>query len=531
MPLPIEVTGPSQSGFESILTPEALEFVADLNREFNPRRKELLARRHQLHDEIQSGKRPAFLEETRAIREGDWQIAPLPDDLQDRRSEITGPVDRKMMINALNSGAYVFMADLEDSNSPHWHNQIQGQINLRDAYDRTISFTNPAGKHYALKDGRLAVMLVRPRGLHMEEKHLLVEGKSTSGSLLDVGLYLFHNAQRSLNAGTGPYFYLPKMEGHLEARWFNDVFTWSEQRLDIPHGSIKVTVLIETILAAFEMEEILHELRDHITGLNAGRWDYMFSAIKKFHHDPDFLWPDRSQVTMTVPMMRAYTELMVRTCHKRGAHAIGGMAAFIPSRKDAEINRTALAKVHEDKEREANDGFDGSWVAHPDLVPTCTEVFSTQFEDGRVNQKHRMREDVNVAPEQLLDFTVPGGKITEAGVRLNIRIGIQYIQAWLRGNGAVALYNLMEDAATAEISRSQIWQWIQHPEGKLDDGRKVTVAMIQSMIPEELVVIRTEHGASYHEESTLQATQLFETLVVSDTFEEFLTTQAYDLIE
>ena len=305
-----------------------------------------------------------------------------------------------MMINALNFGACVFMADLEDSNTPHWHNQIQGQINLRGAYDCSISFTNPEGKHYALKDGRLAVMLIRPRGLHMEEKHLLVEGESSSGSLLDVGLYLFHNAQRALDAGTGPYFYLPKIEGHLEARWFNEVFTWSEQRLGIPHGSIKATVLIETILAAFEMEEIIYELRDHMAGLNAGRWDYMFSAIKKFHHDPDSLWPDRSQVMMTVPMMRACTELMVRTCHKRGAHAIGGMAAFIPSRKDSEVNRTAFAKVREDKEREANDGFDGSWVAHPDLVPTCTEVFSAQFEDGRVNQKHRLREDVNVAPEQ-----------------------------------------------------------------------------------------------------------------------------------
>ena len=400
MSVSIEVTGPSQSGFAVILTPEALEFVADLNCEFNPRHKELLGRRHQFHDEIQSGKRQTFLEETRAVRVGDWQIAPLPDDLQDRRSEITGPVDRKMMINALNSGACVFMADLEDSNTPHWHNQIQRQINLRDAYDRSISFINPEGKHYALKDGRLAVMLIRPRGLHMEEKHLLVEGESSSGSLLDVGLYLFHNAQRALDAGTGSYFYLPKIEGHLEARWFNEVFTWSEQRLGIPHGSIKATVLIETILAAFEMEEIIYELRDHMAGLNAGRWDYMFSAIKKFHHDPDFLWPDRSQVTMTVSMMRAYTELMVRTCHKRGAHAIGGMAAFIPSRKDSEVNSS-----------------------------------------------------------------------------------------------------------------------------------KVTTDMIRTMIPEELEVIRKEHGAAYHEESTLQATKLFESLVTSDTFEEFLTTQAYDLIE
>ena len=531
MPQPIQVTGSTQPGFDAILSPEALEFVAALNREFNPRRKELLARRHQLHAAIQSGKRPTFLEETREVRESEWQVASIPEDLQDRRTEITGPVDRKMMINALNSGACVFMADLEDSNTPHWHNQIQGQGNLRDAYDRTISFTSPEGKHYSLKEGRLAVMVIRPRGLHMEEKHLLVEGETTSGVLLDVGLYLFHNARRSLDMGTGPYFYLPKMEGRLEARWFNDVFTWSEERLGLPRGSIKATVLIETILAAFEMEEILYELRDHMAGLNAGRWDYMFSAIKKFHHDPNFLWPDRSQVTMTVPMMRAYTELMVRTCHKRGAHAIGGMAAFIPSRKDPEINRVAFAKVREDKEREADDGFDGSWVAHPDLVPVCTEVFSTQFEDGRVNQKHRMREDVNVAPEQLLDFKIPGSTITEAGVRLNIRIGIQYIQAWLRGNGAVALYNLMEDAATAEISRSQIWQWIQHPEGKLEDGRKVTVEMIRAMIPEELAVIREEHGAAYHEESTLQAAGLFESLATSDVYEEFLTTPAYDLIK
>ncbi len=531
MPLPVEVTAPAQPGFDSILTPAALEFVADLNREFNPRRKELLARRRQIHAEIQAGKRPTFLEATREVREGDWQVAPIPEDLQDRRSEITGPVDRKMMINALNSGAYVFMADLEDSNTPHWNNQIQGQINLRDAYGRTISFTNPDGKHYALKDGRLAVMVVRPRGLHMEEKHLLVEGETTSGSLMDAGLYLFHNAQRSLDAGTGPYLYLPKMESHLEARLFNDVFTWSEKRLGVPHGTTKATVLIETILAAFEMEEIIYELRDHMAGLNAGRWDYMFSAIKKFHHDSDFLWPDRSQVTMTVPMMRAYTELMVQTCHKRGAHAIGGMAAFIPSRRDAEINRVALAKVREDKEREAGDGFDGSWVAHPDLVPTCTEVFSAKFEEGRVNQKHRMREDVSVAAEQLIDFTIPGGKVTDAGVRLNIRIGIQYIQAWLRGNGAVALYHLMEDAATAEISRSQIWQWIQHPEGKLDDGRKITADMIRSMIPEELEVIRKEHGAGFHEESTRQATELFTSLALAEGFEEFLTTPAYELVD
>ncbi len=523
----IQITGTMHPGFETILTSEAQAFLVMLHRKFNTRRKELLARRQQIQQAIRNGQYPTFLEETRSVREDDWQVAPIPEDLQDRRCEITGPVDAKMMINALNSGAKVFMADLEDSNTPNWYNQIQGQLNLIAGHERTLSFDSPEGKAYRLKEEGLAVLVVRPRGWHLEEKHILIDGEVASGSLVDAGLYLFHNAQRTLGKGTGPYFYLPKMENHLEARLWNDVFVAAQEALGVPQGSVKATVLIETILAPFEMEEIIYELREHMAGLNAGRWDYMFSTIKKFSEDPDFLWPDRAQVTMTAPLMRAYTELLVRSCHKHGAHAIGGMAAFIPSRRDEDVNRVALAKVREDKQREAGDGFDGSWVAHPDLVPVCTEVFSAAFEPGRVNQKQRMREDVQVTPEMLLDFKIPGGQITEAGVRNNISVGIQYIEAWLKGNGAVAIFNLMEDAATAEISRAQLWQWIRHPEGKLDDGRKVTVEMVRSMIPEELAKIQAAYGESYDEASFQNAAQLLDDLATAEAFEDFLTLKAY----
>ena len=524
----ITITGKMHPGFDEILTEEAQEFLLKLHQRFNNTRKAMLGRRTEIHNKILAGENPIFLPETESVRKGNWKVDPIPDDLQDRRCEITGPAEAKMMINALNSGAKIFMVDLEDSITPNWFNQIQGQANLSAAYERTLEFTSTEGKEYRLNQGELATLIVRPRGWHLDEKHILIDGEVASGSLVDAGLYLFHNIKRTLNKGTGPYLYLPKLENHLEARLWDEVFIFAEQELGVMHGTIKVTVLLETILAAFEIEEILYELREHMAGINAGRWDYMFSAIKKFRHVPEFLWPDRAQVTMTAPMMRAYTELLVQTCHKRGAHAIGGMAAFIPSRRDAEVNRVALAKVKEDKEREAQDGFDGSWVAHPDLVPVCTDVFSQAFEEGKVNQKHRLREDVQVTPEMMLDFKIPGGKITESGLRNNISVGIQYIAAWLKGTGAVAIFNLMEDAATAEIARSQVWQWSHHPEGKLDDGRNITLEMVQTMIPEELAKIREAYGQAFDEEKMNQATDLFTSLVSEKEFEEFLTIRAYD---
>ena len=527
----ITIGGKMHPGFDKILTEEAQKFLVKLHQRFNGTRKSLLRRRTEIHKKILSGENPTFLKETESVRKGDWQVDPIPEDLQDRRCEITGPAEAKMMINALNSGATVFMADLEDSITPNWFNQIQGQANLSDTYERTLEFTSPEGKEYRLNEGKLATLIVRPRGWHLEEKHILIDGEIASGSLVDAGLYLFHNTKLTLSKGTGPYFYLPKLENHLEARLWDEVFTFAEQELGVKNGTIKATVLLETILASFEIEEIIYELRRHMSGINAGRWDYMFSAIKKFRHVPEFLWPDRAQVTMTAPLMRAYTELLVQTCHKRGTLAIGGMAAFIPSRRDAEVNRVALEKVRQDKEREAQDGFDGSWVAHPDLVAVCTDVFSNVFEEGRVNQKHRKREDVQVTPEMLLDFQIPGGEITELGLRNNISVGIQYIAAWLRGTGAVAIFNLMEDAATAEIARSQIWQWSHHPEGKLDDGRQVTVEMVQSMIPEELAKIRDDYGEAYDEIKMNQATDLFFKLVAEEEFEEFLTIRAYDQLD
>lgn len=531
LPAGVEITGELHEQFEEILTPGALTFVARLQREFNSQRLELLKKRQQRQKEIDAGKLPDFLPETRSIREdAGWRVGAIPADLQNRHVEITGPVERKMMINALNSGANVFMADFEDANSPTWYNVIQGHINLRDAIDRTITFAAPEGKRYELNP-KVAVLMVRPRGWHLEDKHLLIDGKPISGSLLDFGLYFFHNAKKLLSKGSGPYFYLPKLESHLEARLWNEVFNRAQDELNVPRGSIKVTVLVETILAAFEMEEILYELRDHIAGLNAGRWDYMFSIIKKFRNRPDFLLPDRARVTMTVPFMRAYTELLVKTCHRRGAHAIGGMAAFIPSRKDPEVNRVALDKVQEDKVRESGDGFDGTWVAHPDLVPHVKAIFDSILGD-KPHQKERLREEVRVSAKDLLDFRVPGGKISEAGLRLNINVGILYIESWLQGNGAAALYNLMEDTATAEISRAQIWQWINHSTAALEDGRKVSVEMYRAMVPEELEKIRGLFGEKIYQTRKFElAADIMEDLSCSKDFTDFLTLAAYQYLD
>jgi malate synthase len=532
----IDIRGPVAGRFAEILTPAALVFVAGLHREFNPRRAALLQRRAERQTELDNGALPDFLPETRSVREGDWQVAPAPRDLQNRRVEITGPVERKMMINALNSGARVFMADFEDSNSPTWENVIGGQVNLVDAIAGTITHQNPDGKVYRLGP-ETATLMVRPRGWHLEEKNILIDGRPVSASLLDFGLYFFHNARALLAKGSGPYYYLPKMESHLEARLWNDVFLYAQDALGIARGSIKATVLIETILAAFEMDEILYQLREHSAGLNAGRWDYMFSVIKKFRNRPDFLLPDRSQLTMTVPFMRAYTELLVKTCHKRGAHAIGGMAAFIPSRRDPEVNAVALNKVREDKVREASDGFDGTWVAHPDLVPVAMAVFDEAL-GVRLNQVDRQRPEVKVKAADLLNMQVKGGKITEAGLRLNANVAIQYIESWLRGVGAAAIHNLMEDAATAEISRSQIWQWIRHgarlygdPNVKHGAGPEVTPALVHLIAREELERIRQAVGEeTFARGRFAEALQLFETVSTGTEFPEFLTIPAYDYI-
>lgn len=525
-----EIRGPMPEHYGEILTPEALAFVSQLQRAFNPTREALLQRRADRQARLDAGELPDFLPETRHIREGEWQVAPAPRDLQDRRVEITGPVERKMMINALNSGARVFMADFEDSNAPSWSNVVEGQINLRDAVEGTIAFRSPDGKEYRLKE-QTAVLLVRPRGWHMEERHLLLDGKPVSASLFDFGLYFFHNAKRLLAKGSGPYFYLPKMESHLEARLWNDVFNYAEEALDIPRGSIRATVLVETILAAFEMEEILYELREHSGGLNAGRWDYIFSIIKKFRNRNEYLLPDRSQVTMTVPFMRAYCDLMVKTCHRRGAHAIGGMAAFIPSRRDPKVNEVALTKVRDDKVREATNGFDGTWVAHPDLVPVAMAVFD-EILGNKPNQVERQREDVAVAAEDLLRFQIPWGKITEAGLRNNISVAIQYLESWLRGTGAVAIYNLMEDAATAEISRSQLWQWIRHGARIEGRGPQVTRSLVRLLMKEELEEIRRMVGeAAYTAGRYGEASALFEQVALGETFADFLTVPAYAYLD
>ncbi len=520
------IKGTMTPEFETILTPEALAFLVDLHTRFNERRKELLQKRVERQAEIDKGIMPDFLPETKHIREGDWQVAPLPADLQDRRVEITGPVDRKMVINALNSGAKMFMADFEDSNTPSWTNNIQGQINLRDANNKTIEFTNPKNsKHYKLND-KTATLLVRPRGWHLEEKHLTHKGEKMSGSLIDFGLYFFHNAKNLVDKGSGPYFYLPKIESHLEARLWNDVFVYAQEKLGIPQKTIKATVLLETILASFEMHEILYELRDHSAGLNCGRWDYIFSFIKKFRNLPGFVLPNRSQVGMTSHFMSAYSQLVIKTCHKRGVHAMGGMAAQIPIKNDAAANEKALDKVRKDKELEAQNGHDGSWVAHPALVSVAMEIFNEKMPTP--NQIFNKREDVNITAKDLL--TVPTGTITEEGLRLNINVGILYTESWLRGNGAAALYNLMEDAATAEISRTQVWQWIQNGE-KLEDGRVVTFELYSQLRDEELAKIKDYVGEDKFKNGKFtEAVKLFDTLIEKKDFVEFLTLPAYEMI-
>ncbi|MFD2445154.1 malate synthase A [Bacillus sp. CGMCC 1.16607] len=523
----IEVIGEMKPFYAEILTDEALQFVEQLERKFGKRRFELLQYRKQGQIELDNGVLPHFLSETEGIRNRDWIIAPLPADLQDRRVEITGPTDRKMVINALNSGAKVFMADCEDATSPTWENVVEGQINLRDAVNRTISFENSKGKKYELNE-EIAVLMVRPRGLHLEEKHLLLDGKPISGSLFDFGMYFFHNAKTLVTNGSGPYFYLPKLESHLEARLWNDVFIYAQEELGLPQGTIKATVLLETIMAAFEMNEILYELKEHSAGLNCGRWDYIFSYVKKLRNQEAMIIPDRSQVTMTVPFMRAYSLLTIQTCHHRNAPAIGGMAAQIPVRSNPQANEEAFEKVRADKEREARDGHDGTWVAHPGLVPVAMEVFNCEM--PLANQiKTKRLEDLQVTAEQLLE--VPDGTITEQGVRMNINVGIQYVASWLCGRGAAPINHLMEDVATAEISRAQVWQWIRHPKGILEDGRKVTIQMYQQFKAEELEKIASELGETAFQTGRFsEAEQLFDQLIVEDEFIEFLTLPGYQIL-
>ncbi|MEO5699680.1 MAG: malate synthase A [Casimicrobiaceae bacterium] len=524
----IEITGTITPAFAEILTPEAVAFAAKLQRAFSHRRDALLARRAQRQADFDKGVLPDFLPETRAIRDGDWTCAPVPADIQDRRVEITGPVDRKMIVNALNSGAQVFMADFEDANTPRWDNILQGHINLRDAIRRRVDFTSAEGKPYALGE-KTAVLFVRPRGWHLPEKHVKVDGQPISGGLFDFALYCFHNANELVARGSGPYFYLPKLESHLEARLWNDVFVMAQDTLGLPRGTIKATVLIETILAAFEMDEILYELREHSAGLNAGRWDYIFSCIKKFRNNRDFCLADRTLVTMTSHFMKSYAELLIKTCHRRNTHAMGGMAAQIPVKNDEKANAEAFAKVRTDKEREATYGHDGTWVAHPGLVPLALEAFDRLMPTP--NQiAAKPRADVHVTAADLLRFE-PETPITEKGLRLNINVAIQYIGAWLAGQGAVPIFNLMEDAATAEISRSQVWQWMRSPKGTLDDGRKVTKAMVAAMIPEEMGKIREYLGSAFAEGRYDEAAEIFRTLVDDDNFVEFLTLPAYQRIE
>ena len=512
----VQVTGARRDRFEEVLTADALTFLAELHRTFDGRRRDLLGRRKEREAELSAGALLDFLPDTRDVRDGEWRVAEPAPGLIDRRVEITGPTDAKMTINALNSGAKIWLADHEDANTPLWENVIQGQLNLCDAIAGALVFTSPEGKRYQLNDGDRPAIVFRPRGWHLPEKHILIDGERICGSLVDFGLYFFHN-----HASTRPYYYLPKLESHLEARLWNDVFTFAEDAQGVDRGTVRATVLIETFPAAFEMEEILFELREHSAGLNAGRWDYMFSVIKKFRtRGEDFLLPDRNSVTMTVPFMRAYTELLVRTCHKRGAHAIGGMAAFIPSRRDPRVNEVALAKVTEDKTREASDGFDGSWVAHPDLVPVCRKVFDEVLGD-RPNQLHRTRDEVRVSAAQLLAVAQTPGQRTEAGLRNAISVGVQYLDAWLRGNGAVAINNLMEDAATAEISRSQVWQWLHNGVILADTGEPVTRELVERVADEEIAAL----GGGFAE-----ARALFMEVAVADDFVDFLTLPAYELL-
>jgi malate synthase len=519
----IQVPADQPNLYDRILTPGALAFVAHLHRKYEERRRALMKARAERQKKLDAGETFGFLPETRSIREASWVVAPIPHDLQDRRVEITGPTERKMVINALNSGASTFMADFEDSLTPSWDNVVRGQINLRQAIDRSIGFKSPEGKCYEL-NGKTAVLIVRPRGWHLLESHMLVDGEPVAGALFDFGLFMFHNAEKLVAQGSGPYFYLPKIESHLEARLWDHVFNEAESRLGLARGTIKATVLIETLPAAFEMDEILYELREHAAGLNCGRWDYIFSCIKKLRKH-DFVFADRAEVTMTSPFLRAYCQLLVQTCHKRGAFAMGGMAAQIPIKADAVANDAAIAKVRADKEREANDGFDGTWVAHPGLVPVAKEVFDRIM--PQANQLEVRREDVCVKASDLLDFQ-PRTPITERGLRTNISVTLQYIGSWLAGNGCVPINHLMEDAATAEISRSQIWQWIRNPRGRFDDGRKVTLELFRELLREELHKVQGRPGASAFRYE--EAAWLLDRLVSSDEFIDFLTEPAYDMV-
>lgn len=522
----LEITGAYKEGFETILTAEALDFLKGLHLRFNEKRKALLQKRAVKQIAFDKGELPDFLPETQTIRESDWEVAPLPADLLDRRVEITGPVDRKMVINALNSGAKVFMADFEDSNTPNWTNNIGGQINLRDAINGTIDFTNPKnGKYYQL-NAETATLMVRPRGWHLEEKHIKVNGENMSGGFVDFGLFFFHNAKNLIQKGSGPYFYLPKMESHLEARLWNEVFVYAQEQLDIPQKTIKATVLIETILASFELNEILYELKDHSAGLNCGRWDYIFSFIKKFRNLDGFMMPDRGKITMNTHFMSAYSQLVIQTCHRRNVHAMGGMAAQIPIKNNPTANETALQKVHNDKLTEVKNGHDGTWVAHPALVAIAMDVFNENMPSK--NQINNKRTDVKVTAADLVQ--APKGTITEAGLRKNINVGILYIESWLRGNGAAAIYNLMEDAATAEISRTQVWQWI-HNQAKLEDGRTITYELYRQLLPEELDKMKAYVGEKrFNNGKFSEATALFDRLVKETEFIEFLTLPAYDMI-
>lgn len=523
-PAGLEITAPIHPGHERILTPEALEFIAVLHREFNPRRLELLEARKKRQAALNAGELPDFPAETLAVREGDWKVDPVPADFQDRRVEITGPVDRKMVVNALNSGAKAYMADFEDSHAPAWGATLDGQVNLYDAVRRQIDFAAPGGKTYALKD-KTATLIVRPRGWHLNERHVTVDGVPVSGAIFDFALYFFHNAAFRLSQGSGTYLYLPKLEHYLEARLWNEVFVKAQDLLGIPQGTVKATVLIETILASFQMEEILYELRRHSAGLNCGRWDYIFSYIKKLGRHPRFLLPERGQVTMTVPFMRAYSLSCIRACHRRGAHAMGGMAAQIPIKNDEAANAAALEKVRKDKEREARDGHDGTWVAHPGLVSIAMEEFDQVLGD-RPNQMEKI-PDVHCTAADLIE--PPQGTISEAGLRQNISVGIQYIEAWLGGTGCVPLYNLMEDAATAEISRTQVWQWVHHPDAKLEDGRRITLELVRAFSREEMDKLAGELGAARFEGGNFaDAVEMFDTLVAADEPAEFLTLDAYE---
>lgn len=516
----VNIAGKIMPETKRVLTPEVQNFLAKLHRKFNPQRLSLLNQRTERQQKLDKGENPAFLTETASVRKDpSWKVAPTPADLQKRWVEITGPTDKKMLINALNSGADVFMADFEDANSPTWKNMLEGQANLIDAIQGSLEFKSPEGKEYKLKD-KTATLMVRPRGWHLPEKHFLVDGEVISASLFDFGIFFFHNAKALIKKGSGPYFYLPKIENHLEARLWNDVFLFAQEELEIPRGTIRATVLLETILAAFEMEEILYELREHSAGLNAGRWDYIFSIIKKFHSRDNLLLPDREQITMTVPFMRAYTNLLVKTCHKRGAHAMGGMAAFIPSRKDPQVNEVAIAKVREDKLRESHDGFDGTWVAHPDLVGIAREIFEKNL-NGKANQKEKMGDDIQVTAQELYNFTIPHSYITENGMRKCISVSLQYLSAWLSGLGAVGIFNLMEDVATAEICRAELWHWVNNAKAKLSDGRQIDKKLYLQFSDEEAAKIPVSPKLDL-------ARKLLDQLVLSEQFPQFLTLIAYD---